>query len=254
MAHSLRCQQNVCLSQTRLLRPLVKLAGMFFAMEVILGSFAARSFGLVVIASVTSTALCRAVLGAQPAFQLTQIFVLRSVLELPAYVVLGLLAGSIALVYVSTLYGLEAVFQRWTWRPAFKALIGGLGVGIIGYVGIRYLGGRHLLGLGYDGIQAAITLGRKLEPDAGLAGRMTLAVLLVLIPLKVIATSLTLAAGGSGGVFAPSLFIGAMAGGAFGGVANFLLPHTSAPPGAYALCRRRPRPNHRDPHPVRDDG
>ena len=55
------------------------------------------------------------------------------------------------------------------------------------------------------------------------------------IPLKVIATSLTLAAGGSGGVFAPSLFIGAMAGGAFGGVANFLLPHTSAPPGAYAL-------------------
>jgi CIC family chloride channel protein len=209
--------------------------GVLFAMEVILGSFAARSFGLVVVSSVTATALCRAVLGTAPAFRLTQVFVLRSALELPAYVVLGLLTGLVSLLYVKTLYSFEFAFQRWSWPSTIKALLGGLGVGAVGYVGIRYLGGRYLFGLGYDAIQATIAVGEPLRVSPAPAGRMAVAALLLLIPLKVVATSLTLAAGGSGGVFAPALFIGAMSGGAFGELVHLVLPSVSAPPGAYAL-------------------
>ncbi len=99
-----------------------------------------------------------------------------------------------------------------------KALIGGLGVGALGFFGSDLI-----FGIGHEGVELA------------LQGEMALGLMLGLVVLKILATSVTLGAGGSGGVFAPALFIGAMAGGAFGKVANQFLPSLTAPPGAYAL-------------------
>jgi CIC family chloride channel protein len=211
------------------------MGGVIFAMEVILGNFGARSFGLVVISSVTATALCQAVLGAEPAFALQRVFALESYAELPIYLVLGLFAGAVALGYVQSVHGLEALLGRWRRHYLLKALLGGVGVGVIGYLGVRFLGGPYLFGVGYDGIEAALKLGQTAELDWGVAGRMSFSVLLILVVLKIAATALTLASGGSGGSIAPALFIGAMAGGAFGSLANALFPEITAPPGAYAL-------------------
>jgi CIC family chloride channel protein len=209
------------------------IAGVIFAMEVILGSFTSRSFGVVVLASVASTALVRSVLGPEPAFALREVFALASPAELPLYLGLGIFAGGLSVIYVRTFYFLEWAFRRWNRSAYFKAAVGGLGVGLVGYVGLRYLGGAHLFGVGYEGVEMALALG---QPSlSGGSGETTIAVLVLLCGLKILATSLTLAAGGSGGVFAPALYIGAMAGGAFGLAANAVFPSVTAPAGAYAL-------------------
>ena len=194
------------------------IAGVMFAMEVILGNFAARSFGLVVIASVTSTAISQAVLGREPAFRLIESFTLVSEWEFLLYLALGVFTGLIALAYVQSVYWFEDSFDAWKLRPSLKALIGGLGVGALGYFGSDLI-----FGIGHEGVELA------------LQGEMALGLMFGLVLLKILATSVTLGAGGSGGVFAPALFIGAMAGGAFGKVANQFLPTLTAPPGAYAL-------------------
>ena len=194
------------------------IAGVMFAMEVILGSFAARSFGLVVIASVTATAISQAVLGDAPAFRLIEPFTLSSEWEFLLYLALGVFCGLIALAYVQSVYWFEDSFDAWRLSPSLKALVGGLGVGAMGYFGSELL-----FGVGHEGVELA------------LRGEMALGFMLLLVGLKILATSVTLGAGGSGGVFAPALFIGAMAGGAFGKAVNQVFPEITAPPGAYAL-------------------
>jgi CIC family chloride channel protein len=194
------------------------IAGVMFAMEVILGSFAARSFGLVVIASVTATAISQAALGDAPAFRLIETFTLVSDWEFLLYLALGVFTGLIALAYVQSVYWFEDSFDAWTLSPSFKALVGGLGVGAMGFFGSELL-----FGVGHEGVELA------------LRGEMALGFMLALVLLKILATSVTLGAGGSGGVFAPALFIGAMAGGAFGKSVNQLFPEVTAPAGAYAL-------------------
>ena len=198
------------------------IAGVLFALEVILGNFTGRAFGLVVISSVASTALCQSILGEDTTFALVQLFSLKSPLELPLYIVLGLLAGVVALAFVRTLYFFEHVFDRWTWHPLIKSAAGGLGVGLIGY-----FVSLHLFGVGYEGIQEV------LAPDSPVT--LSVSMLLLMVISKIVATSMTLGGGGSGGVFAPSLFIGAMAGGAFGLMVNAVFPNVTAPAGAYAL-------------------
>ncbi|MBN2496226.1 MAG: chloride channel protein [Deltaproteobacteria bacterium] len=211
------------------------IAGVLFALEVILGDFAARSFGLVVLSSVTSTAVCQAVLGAEPAFPLTRIFALVSYWELPIYLGLGLVAGMVSLCYVQVLTWLEDLFARWRWHYAIKAAAGGLAVGLVGYIGVRFLGGRYLFGVGYDGIEAVLKLDVPVGLDWGVGVGLTVTALLMLCGLKILATSMTLASGGSGGVFAPALFIGAMLGGAYGMLVGELFPGVTAAPGAYAI-------------------
>jgi CIC family chloride channel protein len=194
------------------------IAGVMFAMEVILGSFAARSFGLVVISSVTATAISQAALGDAPSFRLVEAFTLVSNWEFLLYLGLGVFSGLIALAYVQSIYWFEDSFDAWKLSPSLKALIGGLGVGAMGFFGSELI-----FGVGHEGVELA------------LRGEMALSFMLALVLLKILATSVTLGAGGSGGVFAPALFVGAMVGGAFGTVANRLLPELTAPPGAYAL-------------------
>jgi CIC family chloride channel protein len=209
------------------------IAGVMFAMEVILGSFAARSFGLVVIASVTATAISQAALGDSPAFSAADAFTLVSEWEFLLYLVLGVFTGLIALAYVQSVYWFEDAFDAWKSNPSLKALVGGLGVGLLGVGTLLFFGSASLaaegeripllFGVGHEGVELA------------LHGELTLQLMMALVVLKILATSITLGAGGSGGIFAPALFIGAMAGGAFGRVANDLIPALTAPPGAYAL-------------------
>jgi CIC family chloride channel protein len=105
----------------------------------------------------------------------------------------------------------------------------------LGWLSLQYFGGGYLFGVGYDGIASALSLKASDGLRWGLGSGLTLTVLFLLIFLKIIATSLTLSAGGSGGVFAPALFVGAMLGGVFGLLANSLFPGSVAPPGAYVL-------------------
>ncbi|HSG47003.1 MAG TPA: chloride channel protein, partial [Longimicrobiales bacterium] len=185
---------------------------------VILGSFAARSFGLVVVSAVTATAVAQTFLGTEPAFRLVEQFALVSTWELALYPILGVVTGLIALLYVHAVYGVEDWFDRWKVSVWTKALAGGIVVGLLGT-----FGSEHLFGVGHEGVELAM------------AAELSLGLMAALVFMKILATSVTLGAGGSGGVFAPALFIGAMAGGAFGKVADTLLPTYAAHPGSYAL-------------------
>lgn len=193
------------------------LAGVFFAMELILRDFNAQSFGMVVLASVMASVIGRAALGNQPFLHLPA-FTVDHVWQYLLFALLGVLAGVIGVGFSRILYWIEDACD-WVWRGPewLRPAVGGL-----------LLGGLLLLlpemyGVGYP------VLGN------GIAGKYAIGFLLLLLVGKMIATSLTIGIGGSGGVFAPSLFIGAMLGAAYGQVLHQLWPGTAGPAGAYAL-------------------
>ncbi len=196
------------------------IAGVFFALEVILRHFNVRNFALVVISSVVAAAVGHAYFGDDPAFAVPA-YELESVAEFPLYLLLGVLAAIAAVVFVRTLYWTEDRFEAIGVPDWTKAAMGGLCVGLMGLWYIELLGTGYGTGPGQFAIPSV------------LVGEVALGSLLLLCVLKIVATSVTVGSGGSGGVFAPSLFIGAMLGGAFGEVANSLFPGI-APSGAYA--------------------
>ena len=190
------------------------MAGVAFAVEIILGSAAVRTFSPIVVSSVLATAISRWLLGDTPAFRVPQAF-LESGAELVNYVLLGLLAGLVGVAFIRLLYKLE---DRFATLPGLATpLVGGLLVGAIG------LAAPAIYGLGYESI------------DAVLHERETLSILALLVVAKMFATSLTLGGGGSGGIFAPCLFIGAMLGGFWGDIVNEAALWPTAAPHAYAL-------------------
>ena len=191
-------------------------AGALFAVEVILGDFAVPQFSAVVVSSVMATVVSRYFLGNYPAFIVTQ-YKLESPYELVFYVILGFLAAGVALMFIKTLYKSEDIFDNLKWPEYVKAGIGGLGIGIIGLLFPQ------IFGVGYDSIDSAL--------QNGLIWQMALA----LVFIKVFATSLSLGSGGSGGIFAPSLFLGAMLGSFFGTVVSWIFPSMDISSGAYAL-------------------
>jgi CIC family chloride channel protein len=192
------------------------IAGVIFGLEVILREFAIRSFGTVVLSSVTAVAVSRGFLGSQPAFRAPS-YSLVSAWELPLYFALGILAAGAALLFVKALYACEDVFDAWRIPEYVKPVVGGL---LIGTIGVWF---PQVFGVGYETIQ----LGLEAKLVIGMAGMLVLA--------KVVATSLTIGSGGSGGVFAPSLFIGSMLGAAFGHLVHGWLPGVTAGSGAYSL-------------------
>ncbi|MFC1705655.1 chloride channel protein, partial [Planctomycetota bacterium] len=194
------------------------IAGAFFAAEVILGEFTVGSFSSLVVSSVTATAISRGLLGDTPAFGDALVYTIVNPLEMITYVILGLLAAVTGVVFVQVLYWSEEVFDRLRRVPDYvKPVAGGLGIGGLGLLL------PEVMGVGYDTITAA------------LHGDLALGVLAVVLCAKLVATTFTLGSGGSGGVFAPSLFLGAALGGALGHVAQAVLPFSMAPPGAYAV-------------------
>jgi len=192
------------------------IAGVMFSLEIILGDFAISTFCPVVLSSVTATVISRVYLGDSPAF-LVPLYQLVSVWEVIPYILLGLFAGAMAVVFTSSLYRMEDLFNGLRIPDYLKPLIGGLGLGAVGL----FL--PHVYGVGYESINLA------------LFGQIGWYLLLGLMLAKIFSTSLALGSGGSGGIFAPSLFIGAMAGGLFGRIVHFLFPAVTATSGAYAL-------------------
>jgi CIC family chloride channel protein len=201
------------------------IAGVFFALEVILREFEAASFAFVVFSSVTAAAISRAILGDRPSF-FAPPYRLVSAWELPLYLVLGLLAAGLAILFVRALYGLEDVFDRWRFREWLKPVVGGLAVGALGVIVPQ------VLAVGYGTMPVGVGPGPL---DLVLLAKLGVGLTAALALLKIVATSLTIGSGGSGGVFAPSLFSGAMLGGTFGAIVHRAWPQATAGPGAYAL-------------------
>lgn len=191
-------------------------AGALFAVEIILGDFGVAQFSPIVISSVAATVVSHRFLGDFPAFEVPG-YSLVTASELFAYAGLGILAALTALAFIRTLYRVEDLFDRVSVYPPVKAMVGGLMIGAIG------IWAPHIFGVGYQAINEIVS------------GNLIWQLALVLIGLKILAVAITIGSGGSGGVFAPSLFIGAMLGGVVGAVVQAIWPWASAGPGAYAL-------------------
>ncbi len=192
------------------------IAGTIFAMEVILGEFTTVYFGNVVICAVTASIVSRRFLGENPAFAVPS-FTMISPWELLLYAVLGLLCALVAWLFVTSLYWFEDRFDEWRFPEWAKPAVGGLLLGALA------LFAPDVLGSGLEFMEDALW------------GDMLWPAMLLLVFGKMLATGFTLGSGNSGGVFAPSLFMGAMLGGAFGSLAHLALPNITAPYGAYAL-------------------
>jgi chloride channel protein, CIC family len=193
------------------------IAGTMFAVEIILMDFAVAQFTPIVISSVTATVISRLFVGDFVAFEIPTYYLI-SPIELSFYLVMGLLCGLTSYLFIYILFNTENLIDRYIRIPSYmKPALGGL------LVGITALFFPQVMGVGYDSINLA------------LHGSLVWELAAVLILAKIMATSFTLGSGGSGGIFAPSLFMGAMLGCAFGILMNKLFPDIAAPPGAYAL-------------------
>jgi chloride channel protein, CIC family len=193
------------------------IAGVFFALEVVLGELGAGSFGMVTLAAVISAVFTQAVSGPEPAFHIPT-YTFQGVTELPFYLVLGLITGPIAASYILLLDKAQQLFHHWNVPDWVKPAAAGAAVGVAGI----FL--PQLFGVGYE------TIGKALNGES-----IALGIVLLLLIGKLIITPLSIGGGFPGGVFAPSLFIGAMAGEAFGQLSAFVFPQMHLAPTAFAL-------------------
>lgn len=192
------------------------LGGVIFALEVIHGNFNVSSFVSIALASLSAMYVALQFFGPSPAFEVAK-FTYQGAQEIPFYLIMGVLGGFVAYAYVRTLYFTEDLWDRIKFPEALKPVLGGF---VIGGIGVYY---PQIFGVGYGTIEEA------------LHGQLALSLLATLVAVKIIATSLTIGSGGSGGIFAPSLFIGAMFGGAFGKVVLLSFPNLSTDVGGYSL-------------------
>ncbi|MBW2371548.1 MAG: chloride channel protein [Deltaproteobacteria bacterium] len=192
------------------------IAGALFAVEVIVGDFAVAQFSPIVISSVVATVLSRYFLGDHPAFEVPT-YELVAPFELLPYMAVGAVAGLVGLLFMSVLYFFEDSFDRLRFPEWGKPVMGGV---VVGCIGIAF---PNVFGVGYSSIGPALE--GSLEP----------ALLGALLVAKLLATAVTIGSGGSGGIFAPSLFLGAMTGGFLGSLIHMAFPGATAESGAYAL-------------------
>lgn len=192
------------------------IAGALFAHEVVVGHYAMSAFAPVVVASVTATLISRAVFGDFPAFTLPEME-LQSVLEFPAFAGLGIVAAITALVFMRCIFAGEDLAARSRIPPMLRPMAAGL---LIGLLAIPF---PLILGVGYEATDHAL--------NASLPALM----LVGLVIAKTLGTGIALGFGFGGGVFSPSLTVGALVGMAFGSLATAALPELSSGPGAYAL-------------------
>ncbi|HUX05722.1 MAG TPA: chloride channel protein [Acidobacteriota bacterium] len=211
------------------------IAGVLFALEVLLGEYGTMTLSPIVISSVIATVVSRAHLGNSPAFLIPEMlksFTWSSFYEIGTFLLLGLIAGALGVLFSKTVYKVEDTFDAVKLPVWFKGVIGGVLVGCL----VAFF--PNVAGVGYDTIEGLMRgdLASISAPGSAL-GLLTVGwmVALALFLAKLLATSLTLGAGGSGGIFAPSLFIGASAGYLVGVAFNALLPGLVSSPQAYAL-------------------
>jgi CIC family chloride channel protein len=212
------------------------IAGVVFALELILLEFKTKSFVPMVVSSVVATVIAHLFIGAETAYPIrgiAEIYVLRSPYELLLYLLLGVIAGLAALFFMRFFYKIEDFFEALKVKDYTKPMLGGLLLGIMGLLMFQVFNGYFIFGTGYGTAMPALM---SEDISNGLYAGLQLALFaLLLMFLKMLATALTLGSGGSGGVFAPSLWIGAMLGASFGIFANLAFPGIAAPFGAYAL-------------------
>lgn len=192
------------------------IAGALFAVEILLGEFGVFSFSPIIIASVISTLTSRFIIGDFSAFTVPK-YTLISVWEIGPYILLGIISGLVAIVFIKALYFFEDRFDSLRIHPLMKPVLGGLLIGAVG------LGLPQIFGVGYDSI------------DVTLQNQLGLWLALLLVFSKILSTSLTLGSGGSGGIFAPSLFMGAMTGNFIGSIFHHYFPASISSPGAFSL-------------------
>lgn len=192
------------------------IAGAIFAAEIIVGDFAVTQFTPIVISSVVASVVTRYAIGNHPAFPVPD-YEIVSPFELGPYMVAGIVAGLVAVAFIRTLTFAEDTFERVPLPEWSKATVGGA------LVGLMAVWLPNVYGVGYTTISGALTG----QLAAGLMG--------LLVVAKIVATSITIGSGGSGGVFAPSLFLGATAGGVVGYLVEQYFPGATATSGAYAL-------------------
>src|ERR1700730_9479596 len=193
------------------------LAAVLFALEEVVGDMHAPVLGSVVLGYAHSWAMLRLLLGNDPLFQVPQ-YQLVHPGEVGIYAVLGVAGGFVSVAFTKLLLWMRARFLRFPKKTVwFQPVAGGLTVGLMGWFVPQ------LLGVGYKHVGEALN------------GNMALKLMILLLVLKFLAVAVSYASGNAGGIFGPSLFLGAMLGGVVGTVAQHFLPGYAASPGAYAL-------------------
>jgi len=194
------------------------ISAVLFVIEEVIGRWSAGILGSVVLSAVSSVVVARWFLGSETLFRIPPVTFMRPT-ELIAYAVLGIAGGVGAVAFARAIGYLQPRLRAWPrWTQYFQAAGAGLIVGLIGF-----LGAPQVMGAGYQYI------------DQAMHDQFTWKVLAMLAGLKIIATTLSFVSGTPGGMFAPTLFIGAMLGGAVGGVERAFYPHLTGSTGTYAL-------------------
>ncbi len=193
------------------------IAGVFFAMEVVLGHYAIHAFAPIVMASVVGTIISRAHMGNFPAFIIPD-YSFASGWDIPIILILGVACAFVSIGFLRACLIGRDLFSNLNQVPVWlHPALGGL---VIGVVALAF---PEILGVGYE------------ATDTALQGGFTISVLLALLVLKIAMTSLSLGAGFGGGIFSPALFIGAMTGGAIGMMAGWIVPDAVASHGLFAI-------------------
>lgn len=192
------------------------IAGVLFAHEVILGHFSITAFVPLVIAAAIASVIASFWFGDVPLFLLPE-FHITSFFELPAFALLGLTCAIVAILFQASLIGSDWLNRRINMPTLIRPIVGGFLVGLIALVF------PEILGVGYEATSNV------------LANKYGILLLLGLIIAKTAATAITLGARMGGGVFSPSLYLGAMTGGAFGIIAAQFFPELASTPALYAI-------------------
>jgi CIC family chloride channel protein len=193
------------------------IAGVLFSLEEVMGDLHAPLLGSVVLSSATSWMVLHLVLGDEPLFHVPAYHLVHPV-EFAIYAVLGILGGLVSVWFVKMLLWMRGGFLKLPAATSWcQPAVGGLVVGLFGWFV------PSVLGVGYTYVGDALN------------GRMAFRTMAILVVLKVVATTSSYASGNAGGIFGPSLFIGAMVGGATGSIAHYMFPDYTADVGAYAL-------------------
>ena len=192
------------------------IAGVLFAHEVILGHYAPRAFAPIVIASTGGAIASRLWFGEAAAFAVPR-YQLTSYWEFPAFALLGLTCGLVAIAFQFALVGSDYMLRKVTMPLWLMPVAGGA---VVGAIAVFF---PEIIGVGYD------------ATDLALWNRLPLSLMLALIVVKAAATAITLASRFGGGVFSPSLYLGAMTGGAFGLIAGPVFPDMASSEGLYAI-------------------